>query len=154
MESLNLLDLLVCFSSCLQLCLGTFDHWQFSFMPLNVVWALSIVKVFSISLALASNIGCDPSQCYFKKTLLGLKGDCKGYILASWKDYRRWPFFIQTHVFRINKSCFHVSMQNPFSLFIQMKLDFGVTSWCSCFLFFFVRYFRYMVTFLKNHLNF
>jgi len=35
-------------------------------MPPSVVWALSIIEVFffSMSLALAPNVGCDPSQGY------------------------------------------------------------------------------------------
>jgi len=45
------------------------------FMPPRVIWALSIIKDF---LALAPSVGCDPSQGYFQKTLLGSKGDCKG----------------------------------------------------------------------------
>jgi len=77
-----------------KLCLGTFDDWEFSFMPPSVAWAVSIIEVFSMSLALAPNLGCDPNPSYFQKILLGSKGDCKGYILALWKDYQRWPFFI------------------------------------------------------------
>jgi hypothetical protein len=50
-------------------------------LPPIVVWALSIVEVFFSALALS--VGCDPSQCYFSKMLLGSKGDYKGYILAS-----------------------------------------------------------------------
>jgi hypothetical protein len=39
------------------------------------------------------------------------------------------------HAFRIGKSCFHANMQSDFSLFIQIKLSFIVTSWCFCFCF-------------------
>jgi hypothetical protein len=46
----------------------------------------------------------------------------------------------QTHALWIGKPCFHVSMQSDFSLFIQIKLNFGVTSWCF-FLFFFLLFF-------------
>jgi len=61
----------------------------------------------------------------------------------------------ETHVFWIGKPCFHASMQRDFSLFIQIKLNFGVTSWCFvCFFFFFFGFSRCMVTFLTNHLNF
>ena len=53
------------------------------------------------------------------------------------------------HAFRIGKPCFHASMQSDFSLFMQSKLSFGVTSWC-----FFFGFSRCMVTSLRNHLNF
>jgi hypothetical protein len=39
----------------------------------------------------------------------------------------------QMHAFRIGKPCFHANMQSDFSLFIQIKLSFRVTSWCFCF---------------------
>jgi len=54
------------------------------------------------------------------------------------------------HAFRIGKSCFHASMQSDFSLFMQIKLSFRVTSWCFCF----CGFSRCMVTSLRNHLNF
>jgi hypothetical protein len=60
----------------------------------------------------------------------------------------------QMHAFRIGKPCFQASMQNDFSLFIQIKLNFGVTSWCFFLFLFFFWFFRCMVTFLRNHLNF
>jgi hypothetical protein len=43
-------------------------------------------------------------------------------------------------------------MQRDFSLFIQIKLNFGVTSWC--FFLFFFWFSMCMVTFLRNHPNF
>jgi len=52
-------------------------------MPPSVAWALSIIEVFSMSLAFAPSLGCDLSQGYFQNMLLGSKGDCKEYILAS-----------------------------------------------------------------------
>jgi hypothetical protein len=92
-----------------QYCLGTFNHWGlfhapqelfghfqslkiFCTCPPSIVWALSIIKDFFGTCP--PSVGCDPSQCYFKKNALGSKGDFKGYILALWKDYQRWPFFI------------------------------------------------------------
>jgi len=45
----------------------------------RVIWALSIIKDF---LHLPPSLGCDPSQGYFKKNLLGSKEDYKGYISA------------------------------------------------------------------------
>jgi hypothetical protein len=78
------------FLLCPPVLFGHFHRWRL-FMPPSTVWALSIIKDF---LALAPSVGCDPSQGYFQKTLPGSKGDCKGYILALWKDYQRWPFFI------------------------------------------------------------
>jgi hypothetical protein len=66
-----------------QLCVSNFDDREFSFMPPSIVWALSNVEFFfSMSLAPAPSVGCDPSQGYFQKILLGSKGDYKGYILA------------------------------------------------------------------------
>jgi len=35
----------------------------------SVVWALSIVEVFCISLALASSMGCDPNQGYLSQEM-------------------------------------------------------------------------------------
>jgi hypothetical protein len=78
---------------------------------------------------------------------------------------------LNTHALWIGKSCFHVSMQRDFSLFIQIKLNFWVTLWffmffwfffqkhfffffSKKFLLFFFRFSRCMFTFLKNHLNF
>ena len=57
-----------------QYCLGTFNRWGF--------------------FSMFSHLPPVPRQGYFQKTLPGSKGDCKGYISASWKDYQRWPFFI------------------------------------------------------------
>ena len=65
---------------------------DFLHLPPSIVWALSIIKDFFGTCP--PSVGCDPSQCYFKKNALGSKGDFKGYILALWKDYQRWPFFI------------------------------------------------------------
>jgi len=36
-------------------------------MPPSVVWALSIIEVFFLSLALAPGVGCDPSQGYLSQ---------------------------------------------------------------------------------------
>jgi len=51
------------------------------FMPPRVILALSIVKDFfmppRVIWHLPPSVGCDPSQGYFKKNLLGSKGDCK-----------------------------------------------------------------------------
>jgi hypothetical protein len=59
-----------------QCCLGTFKHWGF----------------FLCLLHLPPSVGCDPSQGYFQKILLGSKGDYKGYILTSWMDYQKIAF--------------------------------------------------------------
>jgi hypothetical protein len=67
------------------------------FMPPSFVWAPSMIENFLLCPSvlfghfqslkiffwhLPPSVGCDPSQGYFQKTLLGSKGDCKGYILA------------------------------------------------------------------------
>jgi len=36
-------------------------------MPSSVVWALSIIAGFFLSLALAPSVGCDPSQGYLSQ---------------------------------------------------------------------------------------
>jgi hypothetical protein len=36
-------------------------------MPPSVVWALSIIEVFFLSLSLAPSVGCDPSQGYLSQ---------------------------------------------------------------------------------------
>ena len=48
----------------------------------------------------------------------------------------------QTHALWIGKPYFHVSVQSDFSLFIQIKLNFGVTSWCFFFVSFSFFFFR------------
>jgi hypothetical protein len=55
---------------------------KFLLCPPSIVWALSVVEVFSMFSHLPPSVGCDPSQGYFQKTLPGSKGDCKGYISA------------------------------------------------------------------------
>jgi len=80
------------FCTCPPVLFGHFHRWRL-FMPPSIVWALSIIKDFFGTCP--PSVGCDPSQGYFfKKHLLGSKGDCKGYISALWKDYKKWPFFI------------------------------------------------------------
>ena len=77
-----------------KLCLGTLDYWKFFFMPPSVSWALSVTEVFSV-IALAPSMECDPNQCYLsQEKVLGSKGECKWYILASWTDYQKWHFLI------------------------------------------------------------
>ena len=117
-----------------QLCMGSFDHWVFSHFP--PVWGVILVKVIF-------------------KNVIGSKWDCKGYISALWKDYQRWSSSSQTHTLRIDRSCFHARMQSD--LFIQIKLSFWVTSWGFFFVFvlsFSFKFSRYIVTLLRNHLNF
>ena len=74
--------------------MGTFDDWEFSFMPPSVAWAFSIIKVFSMSLHLLPVWGVILAKVISKKYYQAKKKDYKGYILALWKDYQRWPFFI------------------------------------------------------------
>jgi hypothetical protein len=61
-----------------QCCFDTFNHEFFFLCLLHLppVWGVILAKVI------------------FSRKALGSKGDCKWYILASWKDYQRWPFFI------------------------------------------------------------
>jgi len=57
-----------------QFCLGTLMIENFLLCPPSVAWELPIVEVFSISLALAPSMGCDPSQgFFFKKKCTRLK---------------------------------------------------------------------------------
>jgi hypothetical protein len=73
-----------------QYCLGTFIVEDFLCPPV-LFGHFQSLRIFGTC---PPSVGCDPSQGYFQKTLLGSKGDCKGYILALWEDYQRWPFFI------------------------------------------------------------
>jgi hypothetical protein len=41
--------------------LKIFGSFEFFFMPSSVAWAFSIVEFFSMSLALAPSVGCDPN---------------------------------------------------------------------------------------------
>ena len=60
-----------------QYCLGTFNRWGFFFF------------MFS---HLPANVGCDPSQGYFQKTLPSSKGDCKGYSFSFVKGLSKMTF--------------------------------------------------------------
>jgi len=99
-------------------------------MPPSIVWALSIVEVFSMFSHLPPSVGCDPSQGYFQKNYQAQKGTAKDIFQPCERIIKYGLSLSQMHAFRIGKPCFHASMQNDFSLFIQIKLNFGVTSWC------------------------
>jgi hypothetical protein len=75
--------------------LKIFGSFGFFFMPPSFVWTLLMIEnfllcppvlfghfqslrfFFSMSLALAPSVVCDPSHSYFQKMLLGSKGDYK-----------------------------------------------------------------------------
>jgi len=77
-----------------KLCLCTFDDWEFSFMPPVLLGHFQSSRFFLCLSHLPPTWGVILAQVISKKMLLGSKGDYKGYILALWKDYQRWPFFI------------------------------------------------------------
>jgi len=79
---------------------------------------------------LPPSVGCDPSQGYFQKNYQAQKGTAKDIFQPCERIIKYGLSLSQMHAFRIGKPCFHASMQNDFSLFIQIKLNFGVTSWC------------------------
>ena len=91
--------------------LGTFNHYGFC-CTRPPVWGVILAKVI------------------FQENLLGSKGDYKWYISALWKIIKDGLSSSQMHTFRIGKPCFHASMQSDFSLFMQVKPSFRVTSWC------------------------
>ena len=111
--------------------LGTFNHYGFC-CTCPPVWGVILAKVI------------------FQEKLLGSKGGYKWYISALWKIIRDDLSSSQMHTFRICKPCFHASMQSDFSLFMQVKPSFRVTSMVCVFF----GFSRCMVTSLRNHLNF
>jgi hypothetical protein len=160
-------------------CIGFFAQnfwifWIFFHAP-SFIWTLLMIEKFLLcppvllghfqSLRffflcfshLPPSVGCDPSQGYFQKHYQAQKGTAKDIFQPCERIIKDGLSSSQMHAFRIGKPCFHASMQNDFSLFIQIKLNFGVTSWCFLCFFFFLFLFRFsrsMVTFLRNHLNF
>jgi hypothetical protein len=117
----------------------------------SVAWALSIIKVFFCLLYLPPVWGVILSKViYLKKSIRLKRGLQMIYFSLVNRLSKNGLSSSQTHALWIGKLCFHTSMPSDFSLFIQIKLSFGVTSWC----FFFSRFSRCMVTFLRNHLSF
>jgi hypothetical protein len=70
------------------------------------VWGVILVKVIS------------------KKHYQAQKGTANDIFQPCERIIKDGLSSFQTHVFRIGKPCFHASMQNYFSLFIQLKLSF------------------------------
>jgi hypothetical protein len=79
------------------------------------VWGVILVKVIS------------------KKHYQAQKGTAKDIFQPCERIINDGLSSSQMHAFRIGKPCFHANMQSDFSLFIQIKLSFRVTSWCFCF---------------------
>jgi len=90
--------------------LKIFGSFGFFFMPPSSVRALLMIEKFLLcppvlfghfqSLRffffmfshLPPNVGCDPSQGYFQKTLPSSKGDCKGYSFSFVKGLSKMTF--------------------------------------------------------------
>ena len=102
-----------------KLCLGTFKCWGFFFVSRTCppVWGVILVEVI------------------FKKHYQAQKETAKDIFQSCEKIIKDDLSSSQMHAFRIGKPCFHANMQSDFSLFIQIKLSFRVTSWCFCFCF-------------------
>jgi hypothetical protein len=149
-----------------------FGSFGFFFMPPSFVRALLIIEKFllcppvlfghfqSLRFFLCSHT-CLPVwgvilvKVISKKHYQAQKGTAKDIFQPCERIIKYGLSLSQMHAFRIGKPCFHASMQNDFSLFIQIKLNFGVTSWCFFGFFLLLFWFsRCMVTFLRNHLNF
>jgi hypothetical protein len=109
---------------------------NFFYAP-SIVWALSIVEVFLCSRTCPPVWGVILVKVISKKHYQAQKGTAKDIFQPCERIIKDGLSSSQMHAFRIGKPCFHASMQNYFSLFIQIKLNFGVTSWCFlCFFFF------------------
>ena len=111
-----------------KLCLGTFDDWEFSFMPPSIVWAFSIVEVFSVSRTCLLVWGVVLVKVISKKHYQAQKVIAKDIFQPRERIIKDGLSSSQMHAFRSGKSCFHVSIQSDCSLFIQIKLSFWVTS--------------------------
>jgi hypothetical protein len=98
-------------------CLDTFNCRGFflCLSHLPPIWGVILVKVIS-------------KKCYQAQ-----KGTAKDIFQPCERIIKDGLSSSQMHAFRIDKPCFHTNMQNDFSLFIQIKLSFRVTSWCFCF---------------------
>jgi len=127
--------------------LKIFGSFGFFFMPPSFVRALLIIEKFllcppvlfghfqSLRFFLCSHT-CLPVwgvilvKVISKKHYQAQKGTAKDIFQPCERIIKYGLSLSQMHAFRIGKPCFHASMQNDFSLFIQIKLNFGVTSWC------------------------
>ena len=108
------------FLLCPPVLLGHFQSLRFFFYVSHTcppVWGVILVKVIS------------------KKHYQAQKGTAKDIFQPCERIIKDGLSSSQMHAFRIGKPCFHASMQNDFSLFIQIKLNFGVTSWWFFFFF-------------------
>jgi hypothetical protein len=125
-------------------------------MPPSIVWAFSIVEVFSVSRTCLLVWGVVLVKVISKKHYQAQKVIAKDIFQPRERIIKDGLSSSQMHAFRSGKSCFHVSIQSDCSLFIQIKTQ--LLSHLIVFLFlffcFFFRFFRCMVTFLRNHLNF
>jgi hypothetical protein len=119
-------------------------------MPPSVAWALSIIKVFSMSSHLPPVWGAILAKViYLKKSIRLKRGLQMIYFRLVNGLSKNGLSSSQTYALWIGKPCFHASMQSNFSLFIQIKLNFGVTSWCFFFFLFFFRVF-YVYSYLSK----
>jgi len=95
-----------------KLCLGTFKCWGFFYVSRTCppVWGVILVEVIS------------------KKHYQAQKGTAKDIFQPCERIIKDGLSSSQMHAFKIGKPCFHANMQSDFSLFIQIKLSFRVTS--------------------------
>ena len=119
------------------------NFWSFGFffMPPSVVWALSIIEVFFFLclLHLPPMWGVILAKVIYLKKSIRLKRGLQMIYFSLMNGLSKNSLSSsQTHALWIGKPCFHASMQSDFSLFIQIKLNFGVISWCFFYLFFVV----------------
>jgi hypothetical protein len=94
-------------------------------MPPSVVWALSIIEVFFLSLSLAPVWGVILAKVIYLKKSIRLKRGLQMIYFSLVNGLLKMAFpHLNTRALWIDKSCFHASMQRDFSLFIQIKLNF------------------------------
>jgi len=110
-----------------QYCLGTFIVEDFLCPPV-LFGHFQSLRIFFLHLP--PSVGCDPSQGYFQKTLPGSKGTARDFFRICERVIKDGLSSSQMHAIRIGKPCVHASIQSDFSLFMQIKLSFRVTSWC------------------------
>ena len=125
--------------------LKIFGSFEFFFMPPSFVWAPLMIENFLLCPLVL--LGHFQSLRFFlclshlppvwgviltkviSKIVIRQRGTANDIFQPRERIIKNGLSSFQTHALRIGRPCFHASMQSDFSLFIQIKLNFGVTSW-------------------------
>jgi len=108
-----------------QLCVGSFDDWEISFMPPVLFGHFQLSRVFfHVSRTCPPVWGVILVKFISKKHYQAQKGTAKDIFQPREKIIKDGLSSSQMHALRIGKPSFHASMQRDLSLFIQIKLNF------------------------------